>query len=865
LIGGGAGSLDSLFAGGDGSYYQALSDGDTVLYSSGGEISLYQFRIGTAPQTEHSPDIIVPDFQSSGAAYAGNGAWHLATFKGDQGEVTFTSTLATFAPTLVVTGTPTILWTFADGTTSASATPTKDYGTAASRVNRLKVTPWSALTRVNIGFDGGDGGSGSIEHVTNQGVSAVGNMYLMAPYLRQWCSSYNSIPSLNFDSFVLLDTIECYNSSSLVNVSLHNTPLLARACFEGCSLTYIDFSESPSMADFRGASNPWNGWNWGATGLHLRHFCSHSCSNLNTQLPSDGAQFPVIEELWISNNDLIGKLRVRSPVFSSLWGTGNHWTEADFTGCFPTLSDSGSIELDGNELTSLIITGCIGLDTLSASDNHLSAEMVTSVLQVLDAGGNTGGTVDLSGNAIPTAAGITAASNLTGKGWTVTIDEEEATLVSIAVTPDDGTLNTGATQQFTATGTYSDSSTQNITSQVTWDSSNDSYATISSGGLATGVGAGEATISATLGEISGNTTLTVNAVTLVSIAITPNTPSIYAGHTQQFTATGTYSDSSTGNITSQVTWSSNHTEYATITSSGGLATGVAAGNATITATLGEVSDTEVLTVNAVTLSSIAVTPASPSIAVGATQQFTATGTYNDSSTANITSSCTWTSGTEATATIGSGTGLATAVAAGTSEITATLGGVHNHANITVTAAQEARILFDTETAETTVVLSVTGTPTITWHWGDSTTTNGGTTGTKDFGSAGHRSNYVTVDPPTAVTGVAVDSGSADHGVSSLSGLSGFANLNMIHAFQASSLAALDISGCHSVRSFHLVGSSLGNAAMDIVFNDLIEAVPGAVTTTALWSPATGTTASHDARVALIANGWDQSYGWSANP
>ena len=58
------------------------------------------------------------------------------------------------------------------------------------------------------------------------------------------------------------------------------------------------------------------------------------------------------------------------------------------------------------------------------------------------------------------------------------------TLTSIAVTPANPTIQTGATQQFTATGTYSDNTTQNITSQVTW-ASNTSAATINSAGLAT--------------------------------------------------------------------------------------------------------------------------------------------------------------------------------------------------------------------------------------------------------------------------------------------------------------------------------------------------------------------------------------------
>jgi hypothetical protein len=95
----------------------------------------------------------------------------------------------------------------------------------------------------------------------------------------------------------------------------------------------------------------------------------------------------------------------------------------------------------------------------------------------------------------------------------------------------------------------------------------------------------------------------------------------------------------------------------------------------------------------VTLKSIAVTPASPSIVKGATQQFTATGTYSDGSTQNITTSVTWTSGTTSVATINSG-GLATGVAAGTSNITASQSGVTSPADVlTVTVATSSSATY----------------------------------------------------------------------------------------------------------------------------------------------------------------------------
>ncbi len=64
--------------------------------------------------------------------------------------------------------------------------------------------------------------------------------------------------------------------------------------------------------------------------------------------------------------------------------------------------------------------------------------------------------------------------------------------------------------------------------------------------------------------MTGSTTLTVLAATLTSIAVTPANPSVAAGVPQQFTATGTYTDGSTQNLTTQVTWASTNAAAATI-------------------------------------------------------------------------------------------------------------------------------------------------------------------------------------------------------------------------------------------------------------------------------------------------------------
>ena len=91
------------------------------------------------------------------------------------------------------------------------------------------------------------------------------------------------------------------------------------------------------------------------------------------------------------------------------------------------------------------------------------------------------------------------------------------------------------------------------------------------------------------------TSFAIGAPTLNSITVTPNpSTNLAVGSTEQFTATGTYSDGSTKVITSKVTWASSDTTKATISLSGGLATGVAAGKPNITAALNGITSPAIL-------------------------------------------------------------------------------------------------------------------------------------------------------------------------------------------------------------------------------------------------------------------------------
>jgi uncharacterized protein YjdB len=293
-------------------------------------------------------------------------------------------------------------------------------------------------------------------------------------------------------------------------------------------------------------------------------------------------------------------------------------------------------------------------------------------------------TIDASGILTAVATGSTNVSaSFAGVSQSTTVTVTAPTIVSIVVTPVGLTLGIGINQQFIATATYSDGSNQDLSSGVTWTSSSTSVATINSSGLATTVAAGSTTITATVGTFSDTSTLTVVAAHLISIAVTPATPSIARGTTLQFSAVGSFDDGSTQLLTF-LTWSSSSGSVATIDPTG-FASSTGTGTATITATSGSVSGTASLTVTAATLVSIAVTPANSSMAVGTTKQFTATGTFSDSSTQDITTTVVWASSNSAAASINA-QGLANSVAAGSTTIKATFGSVSGSTGLTVSTA-----------------------------------------------------------------------------------------------------------------------------------------------------------------------------------
>ena len=256
-------------------------------------------------------------------------------------------------------------------------------------------------------------------------------------------------------------------------------------------------------------------------------------------------------------------------------------------------------------------------------------------------------------------------------------------LQAIEISPTSVSLQTKASQQFNVIGRMSNGTTIAVsgTSFTATGGNITSTGAYTAGSTA---GSYRVVVKQSSTGFADTATVKVSLPPITSIVLTPASVSLTAGSSQQFSVAGKRSDGTTAAATAAFSATGG-----TITSGGAFTAGQTAGTFRITAVQsgGSLADTSSVTISVptsspppVTLQSLTLTPATASIRIGATQQFSVSGKMSDGSTVSITDAA-WaaTGGTVSTS------GLYTAGQAGGSfRVIATKSGKADTSAVTVT-------------------------------------------------------------------------------------------------------------------------------------------------------------------------------------
>uniref|UniRef100_UPI0005FA18CE Ig-like domain-containing protein n=1 Tax=Vibrio neptunius TaxID=170651 RepID=UPI0005FA18CE len=224
----------------------------------------------------------------------------------------------------------------------------------------------------------------------------------------------------------------------------------------------------------------------------------------------------------------------------------------------------------------------------------------------------------------------------------VSVDVSDAVITDISVIPSVVHVAKGQHQTLTANAIYSDNTSSEITDSVSWRPVNTSIATVNPEGQVSGVDVGTTTLAAVKdGVTSHSVGVVVSDAVITSISVTPALATIAKGQEKTLTATATYSDNTSTNISNSATWVPIDTSVATITSNAVLS-GIKIGTTTLTAVKdGVESHTVDVEVNDAVITDISVTPTTLQVAKGQHQPLTATAIYSDHTSSDVTDSVTW--------------------------------------------------------------------------------------------------------------------------------------------------------------------------------------------------------------------------------
>ena len=313
---------------------------------------------------------------------------------------------------------------------------------------------------------------------------------------------------------------------------------------------------------------------------------------------------------------------------------------------------------------------------------------------------------------------------------------------SLAILPSNTTVTVGLTAVLAPTVKDANGATV-VDRVITWSSSDDRIATVSTAGVVRGLAPGSAVIAATSEGVTGTAVVTVVSIAVGSVTVLPSSANVQRGASTMLTAT--VKDATGAVVTDRaVTWSTSNTLIASVSATG-VVTGNAVGSATISASSGGRSGSVVITVVRVPVGSVAVDPPTADLIVG--QTLTITPTVRDANGIVVTDRMvTWSSSNTGVATVSSSTGVVTAKSAGTATISATSEGKSATTAVTVKQVPVATITLQPPTL--TIAPGQTAELTATTKTADGTTVTGRT-----ITYASDNSGVARVSATGVVTGV----------------------------------------------------------------------------------------------------------------
>ena len=269
----------------------------------------------------------------------------------------------------------------------------------------------------------------------------------------------------------------------------------------------------------------------------------------------------------------------------------------------------------------------------------------------------------------------------------------------------------GVPVKFNVVVVFSDDTTQNVTAQASFTSSDPTVAVAFNGGQMGGLvqtlAPGKAVIKVSWKGLSAAAEVVVKPADLKSLEVTPTQPKVAPGSFLMFQAVAVYTDDTTQQITPLVSWQSSNPAVATISNlqqgpGKGVTQALASGTTTISASWGGKTGSTLLTVQSAALVEIQVTPFAPTLPLGYMAAFKATGIFSDYTVQDLTYQASWTSsatGVAAVASIGAGKGLVTPLGAGKAVITAAFQGKKGTSAVTVTAAKLKTVTVEPQSAK----------------------------------------------------------------------------------------------------------------------------------------------------------------------